>query len=81
MKFLDFAKNGNRYFMLFGSEHATIDDLTDDLRENTVVSGVHFIWRREGDEVIIEDETPVALSKHAIYSIALPTRKVIRYEA
>lgn len=80
VKFLDFAKNGNRYFMLFGSEHASIDELTDDLRENTIVSGLRFIWRREGNETIIEDEMPVSISKNAIYSISLPSGSIVRYE-
>lgn len=78
VKFLDISNKGHRHFILFGSDHPNIDALTEDLRENTVVSGVRLIWRRDGEDIVIDDEFPVTISKHAIYTISLPNCSAVR---
>jgi hypothetical protein len=80
VKFNDVNRTGNRFYVLFASDHATVDALTEDLREYGIVSGVKLIWHRDEKEIVIDDTRPIAISKTAVYSIQLPEYPVARYE-
>ena len=80
VKFTDISNNGQRFYILFGTHHKTIDELTKDLQDNHLVAGIKLRWHREGQDFVIDDQFPVCISKTSIYSISLPAHKIVRYE-
>ena len=76
VKLNDINQYGKRYYILFGSDHQTIDELTDELRKNGIVSGVKLITKRDEGALVVMDSMPVAISKTAVYTIQLPNAPV-----
>lgn len=72
VKLNDCNQFGKRYYILFGSDFETIDELTKELRDHGIVSGVKLRTRKVDGVLLVDDTDPVAIAKSAVYTIQLP---------